>query len=302
MCFRKFLEFTQQSLSEIPAIGGIFKPKPKIAVLRMAGIIADGGLQRNAISYSKFEALIEEAFDIPHVKAVSLIINSPGGSAAQSALIGSHLRRLSEKKDIPVLAFIEDVAASGGYWLACAADEIYGQDVSIVGSIGVISSSFGFQDLIEKYGIERRVQTAGKEKSFMDPFQKLKPQDEKRLKTLQKELHESFISWVSVRRGEKLKGSNASLFEGQFWSATSAVEKGIIDGIGDVRSICDEKYGENLKYINITPSKGLIASLLQGEETKLSNLLHASKHNNYSLGEDIVSTIEAHAHWKRFGL
>ena len=160
---------TGDALGNAPLIGSLLKPKDKIAVLRLSGVIADGG-RRNSISHSRYEKLIDEAFETYNLKALCLIINSPGGSPAQSALISNQIRRLAKEKKIPVYAFIEDVAASGGYWLALAADHIYALPCSIVGSIGVISASFGFQELINRYGVERRVHTSGKEKGFLDPF------------------------------------------------------------------------------------------------------------------------------------
>ena len=184
------------TLGNLPLIGGLLKPKPRVSVIRLSGVIADSGPGRGGISHHRYEKSIFYAFEEFDLQAVLLVINSPGGSPAQSSLIGDQIRRLSEEKEVPVYAFVEDVAASGGYWLACAADEIYANETSIVGSIGVISASFGFKDVIEKYGIERRVHTSGKNKSFMDPFKDEKPADVKRLKGIQWELHETFIGWV----------------------------------------------------------------------------------------------------------
>lgn len=284
---------TCDAVGNIPVIGGIFKPKPKVAILRMSGVIADAGMKRGGISHHRFQSFIEEAFDVFDLKAVALVINSPGGSPAQSQLIGDHIRRLADEKDVPVYAFIEDVAASGGYWLACAADEIYGVSSSIAGSIGVISSSFGFQDLIEKHGIERRVHTAGKDKSFLDPFTEEKPADVKRLKGLQADLHEIFKAWVRERRGDRLKGADKDVFEGQFWTADKAIELGILDGIGEVRSFAKEKFGEDIKFAEFGPEKRLLASLL-GADVKASL--------KSSLAEDIAEAVETKAAWGRYGI
>lgn len=281
--FGKLCEF----LGDVPVIGGIFKPRPKVSVLRLSGIIAEGG-RKASISYARYEKSIEQAFDVHKLKAVALVINSPGGSPAQSALVANAIRKAAEKEDVPVYAFIEDVAASGGYWLACAADEIYGTDVSIVGSIGVISAGFGLQDLISRYGIERRVHTAGKEKSFLDPFTEEKPADVKRLKDLQKDLHESFKDWVRTRRSEKLEAADKDIFEGQIWLSAEAQKLGIIDGTGDIKTVCEEKFGEDVKLSDYSPDRGLLSNLLSGAR--------------FSLSRDIVNTLEERSLWSRYGL
>lgn len=288
---KKLIGKTCEALAEAPVIGPLFEPRPKVAVVRLSGIIADG-MRRQSISHHKFEKLIEDAFDVYDVKAVALAINSPGGSPGQSALVASHIRHLADEKDIPVYAFVEDVAASGGYWLACAADEIYAQDVSIIGSIGVISASFGLQELAQRHGVERRIHTAGKEKSFLDPFQEEKPADVKRLKTIQKELHTAFIDWVKERRGTKLKGEKKDLFEGQFWTAGPALKKGLIDGAGDLRRFCRDKFGENTKFIEFTPDKRFFSGLLGGCDIKFSQ----------SLPDDLLEALENKTIWNRYGL
>ena len=281
-----------QCIGDIPVIGGIFKPKPKVAVIRLSGVIADAGMKRGGISHAKLQKHIADAFDVFDLKAVALVINSPGGSPAQSTLIGDQIRKLADEKEVPVYAFVEDVAASGGYWLACAADEIYATPASIVGSIGVISASFGFQDLIGKYGVERRIYTAGKDKSFMDPFVEEKPGDVKRLQTLQTDMHDIFKDWVRERRGERLSGADKDIFEGQFWTAQPAIELGIIDGIGEARSFAREKFGETIKFVEFGADKGLLQSLL-GADAKLS----AS-----GIADDLAETLETKAMWGRYGL
>ena len=232
MSIKTFINGLRDDLKDVPVLGALLTPKPKVAVIRMSGVIADGSGRKETISYNAYKDLITKAFEIHKLQAVALVINSPGGSPAQSALIGKLIRDLAEEKEVPILAFVEDVAASGGYWLACAADEIYALDVSIVGSIGVISASFGLKELAERYGVERRIHTSGKEKSFLDPFLEEKPADVKRLKGLQRELHDRFIEWVVTRRGDRLTGSDKELFEGAFWTGARAKELGLIDEIG----------------------------------------------------------------------
>ena len=222
-------------IGNIPIIGGIFKPKPRVSVIRLSGVIADSGPGRPGISHNKYEKYIEHAFDEFDLKAVLLVINSPGGSPAQSALIGDQIRRLSEEREVPVYAFVEDVAASGGYWLACAAEEIYANETSIIGSIGVISASFGFKELIEKHGVERRLHTSGKNKSFMDPFMAEKPADVKRLKELQWDLHETFIGWVKDRRGDVNRPVTAAPAVCAAAEGLQAFEVGQAMGKGPVR-------------------------------------------------------------------
>lgn len=280
-------------IKKLPVIGDWLEPCPKVSVVRFAGVIADSNSRRQGISHHRFSKIIEKAFDKTGIEAVVLLINSPGGSPAQTSLIASQIRQLAEEKELPVFAFVEDVAASGGYWLACAADEIYTQDTSIVGSIGVISASFGFEDFIEKHGINRRVHTSGKEKSFLDPFVAEKTGDITRLKSIQKEMHVSFIDWVKDRRGEKLKGTDKDMFEGQFWTASPALDKGIIDGVGDVRSVMREKYGDNVKLIDLTPDRKI--PLLGALSAKLDI-------GGGSLADDVLDTIETRAVWSRYGL
>jgi serine protease SohB len=194
---------------------------------------------------------LERAFTAKDCAAVALVINSPGGSAAQSALIANRIRTLADENKKPVFAYVEDVAASGGYWLACAADEIFADENSIVGSIGVIASSFGFEDAIRRLGVQRRLYTAGARKSLLDPFGPEKAEDVARLKHLQGEIHANFIAWVRKRRGAKLAGDDAALFEGDFWTGTQALTLGLIDAIGEPRSDLRKRYGEKVRYRGI---------------------------------------------------
>lgn len=292
MGLKKTLCKTCAALGDVPIIGGLFKPKPKVAVMRLSGILSESNARRGSFSHKTTEKMIEEAFDTLKLQGVLLIINCPGGAPAQCSLIGDHIRRLADEKKVPVYAFVEDVAASGGYWLACAADEIYANDTSIVGSIGVISASFGFQELIGKYGVERRVHTSGKQKSFLDPFMEEKPVDVKRLKAIQSDMHEIFINWVKLRRADKLEGKDSELFEGEFWLAPQALQYGLIDGMGEARSFAKEKFGEDIKFKEFGPDKKLLPSLL-GTDAKLSGA---------SLAEDAIDTIEAKSIWGRYGL
>ena len=244
---------------ELPIIGDFLKPSKKISVVKMSGIIAESGFRGKGISFSKFDDVLEKAFDKSGLEAVALIINSPGGSPAQSMLIGDKIRKLSEEKKVPVYAFVEDVAASGGYWLACAADEIYALPVSIVGSIGVISTGFGLEDFIEKHNIKRRVYTAGTQKSFLDIFSEEKEEDIKRLKVSLNSIHDEFKGWVRSRRGDRIKGTDEDLFEGQFWVAREIAETGLIDGYGNYHEILKEKFGKEIKLVDISPKKSMFS-------------------------------------------
>lgn len=221
------------------------KSDPEVAVIRMQGVIASGN--RGTLSDQALAAAIERAFAKGKPSAVALQINSPGGSPVQSSLIGARIRRLAEEKDIPVFAFVEDVAASGGYWLAVAADEIYADPSSIVGSIGVISAGFGAHELIARYGIERRVYTAGTSKSMLDPFRPENEKDVARLKGILEDLHQNFIGHIKDRRGDKLT-DEIDLFTGEVWLAAKAQELGLIDGTGHLKSVMKDKFGEKVKF------------------------------------------------------
>ncbi|HEX9328098.1 MAG TPA: S49 family peptidase, partial [Reyranella sp.] len=221
-----------------------FRRGPVVPVVRLSGIIASGGLLGSrGLSIESVAPLLKRAFDTRGAKAVALSINSPGGSPVQSALIGQRIRLLAAEKDVKVIAFVEDVAASGGYWLACAADEIIVDPSSIVGSIGVISSSFGFQDLIARFGVERRLHTSGERKSMLDPFRPENPEDVERLHRLQAEIHDGFKDWVRGRRAGKLSGDEATLFSGEFWTGKRGLELGLVDGLGELRATLQARYG-----------------------------------------------------------
>lgn len=278
-------------IATFPFIGKMFEPKKRVAVLRMSGVIADQSNRKSGISWSRYMPLLEKTFDVPDLDEVCLVINSPGGAPAQCSLISTVIRDLSKEKNVPVSAFVEDVAASGGYWLACSADKIYAQPSSIVGSIGVIAAMFGLDKVIKKYDVERRVYTAGEQKAFLDPFQPEDAKDIKRLKDMQKVIHRNFIDWVKERRGKKLTGTDKTLFEGQIWVGQDAVDRGLIDGIGDVWSEMRKKYGQKVKFIAIEPEKSFIQSLITGQA--------ASRIPN---AEDMISAVETRLEWQRWGL
>lgn len=221
------------------------KSTPLVSVIRLSGAIGMAG--RGSLNDVSLAPVLEKAFRKGKPAAVALEINSPGGSPVQSSLIGARIRRLSDKHDVPVVAFVEDVAASGGYWLACAADEIYADDSSVVGSIGVISSGFGAHVFLARQGIERRVYTAGRSKSMLDPFRPEKEEDVERLKILLGDIHDNFISHVKDRRGDKLT-KTADVFTGEFWLAGKAKEHGLIDGIGHLRPKMEEQFGEKVRF------------------------------------------------------
>ncbi len=232
-------------LSRLPLT--TIQPAPLVTVVRLTGVIGRvGGLQRG-LTLAALADSIEAAFKPKRLSAVALAINSPGGSPVQSSLIAGRIRQLSEEKKIPVLGFIEDVAASGGYWLATAADEIYANEASIVGSIGVISAGFGFNQLLDRIGVERRVHTQGAHKAMLDPFRPEQPADVARLLALQAELHDGFKAVVRHRRGDKLKGDDQLLFEGDVWTGRGALDLGLIDGIGDLRGVLRRRFGDKVK-------------------------------------------------------
>jgi serine protease SohB len=218
--------------------------KPTVAVVKMSGVISAGA--RSGLCDQTLSPILEKAFKKGQHEAVALLINSPGGSPVQSSLISSRVKRLAKENQMPVYAFVEDVAASGGYWLACSADEIYADTGSIIGSIGVISAGFGFQELIDKYGVERRVHTAGKSKSMLDPFKKESPEDIKRLKRILSEMHELFITYVEKTRGGKLTQKD-DIFTGEIWLGEKAKELGLIDGIGHLDNVMKEKFGNKTR-------------------------------------------------------
>lgn len=268
------------------------KPRPRVAVLRLNGVIGAVSPLRQGLSIATVAPTLERAFAMPRLSAVAIVINSPGGSAAQSHLIYRRIRALAAEKKVPVLAFVEDVAASGGYMIACAADEIIADPASLVGSIGVVSASFGFDKLIERIGVDRRVHTQGDAKAMLDPFRPENPEDVARLKAIQADVQALFTSLVSERR-PKLDTSQ-SLFTGAVWSGRQALELGLIDVLGDARSVLRERYGEKVDFRMIAEQKGsLIARLLRRAGPGQSSA---------GLPEAWIGAIEERAAWARFGL
>ncbi len=254
---------------------------PVVPVIRLQGVIASGA-RGAALNDAGAAAMIEKAFRRSRLAAVAIVVNSPGGSPVQSSLIAARIRRLAQEKKVKVIAFVEDVAASGGYWLACAADEIWADESSIVGSVGVISSSFGFQDFIARHGIERRVHTAGRSKSMLDPFRPEEPEDVARLGQLQSQIHQSFIDHVRTRRGARLSGDD--LFTGEIWVGRGAIGVGLIDGIGHVVPKLKELYGDKVRLVPYRQRKPLIPRL------------------STRIADEAAAWVEARAHWARFGL
>jgi signal peptide peptidase SppA len=274
-----------------------FSRHPVVPVLRFNGPIGLATPLRPGISIASYATPIEKAFSLSKLPTVAVVINSPGGSPVQSNLIFRRIRRLAEEKNKRVYVFCEDVAASGGYYLAIAGDEIYADPSSIIGSIGVISQSFGFVKAIDKLGIERRVYTAGSNKSTLDPFLPENPEDVARLKAIQSDVHDVFIGLVKERRLGKLKGADSELFSGAFWAGPRAVEHGLIDGISDVRSKMQQLYGENVRLKVVEPEKpGLLGRVLRGSGVT------ASDGFQLAFADDLVSAIETRALWSRFGL
>jgi len=267
-----------------------FRRGPVVPVVRLSGVIAAGGLLgARGLSIESVAPLLAKAFQTRGAKAVALSINSPGGSPVQSALIAQRIRLLAQEKNLPVIAFLEDVAASGGYWLACAADEIVADPASIVGSIGVVSAGFGFQELIARHGIERRVHTSGESKSMLDPFQPEKAEDVERLKRLQAEIHDGFKGWVRERRGTRLKGEDSLLFTGEFWTGKRGLDLGLVDSIGELRTTLQQRYGAKVHLPVIAARRRLLARFGLGSSLDM-------------IGPSTLAAIEERAHWQRFGL
>ena len=266
-----------------------FKKKKIIPHIRLTGVIGSSGRFKQGIDFSGQQEIIKKAFSFKKAKNIAISINSPGGSPVQSHLIHDYIRQLAKKNEKKVIVFAEDVAASGGYLIACAGDEIYANSSSIIGSIGVISASFGFQDAIKKIGIQRRVYTAGKNKSTLDPFKEEKEEDIERIKKLQLELHSDFIDVVKKSRGSKLKEPEKNnTFTGEFWSGTASMKLGLIDGIGNAEQILREKFGEDIVIKKLEKQKSFIAKKLS---SSIDNQI-----------DNLASVMEERALWQKFGL
>jgi serine protease SohB len=256
--------------------------RPLVSVIRLSGVIA-ASTRGATLSDQALAPAIERAFTKGKPAAVALVLNSPGGSPAQSALIAARIRRLADEKKIPVHAFVEDVAASGGYWLACAADDIWVDDSSILGSIGVISAGFGFADAIARIGVERRVYTAGSDKSLLDPFRPENPDDIARLREIQDQIHRAFIAHVKARRGSRLS-TEEDLFTGRFWAGRRAVELGLADGVAHIAPKLKALYGDKLRVQQFGPKRGLFQRF------------------GASLTAEITAGVEDRGLWSRYGL
>jgi serine protease SohB len=270
-----------------------------VPVVRLSGVIGAVTPLRPGLTLAGVAKMLERAFATRHAKAVALVINSPGGSPVQSRQIYLRIRQLAAEKKLPVLVFVEDVAASGGYMIACAGDEIFCDPSSILGSIGVVGGSFGFVDLIKRIGVERRLYTAGEHKATLDPFLPEDPDDVARLKALQREIHAIFIALVKESRGARLKGNEDDLFTGEYWAGEKSVALGLADKIGDIRSTLRERFGEKVLTPVIAPASGMLAGLL-GRRSPGAGAL-AAFDGMAGLPDDLISALETRAIWARFG-
>jgi signal peptide peptidase SppA len=267
-------------------------PPPQVAVLRFDGLIGARGPR--ALSLRRFAGAIERAFQLRNLKAVALAINSPGGSPVQSSLLTRRIRQLAQEKEVPVFAFAEDVAASGGYWLALAADEIFAEDTSLLGSIGVITASFGFAEALRRLGVQRRLYTAGENKSLLDPFLAEDPKGIERLTALQRDMHDSFKDMVRDRRGAKLKAEESALFNGEVFTGKRALELGLIDGIGEIRGVMRQRYGEAVKLRVVEPERRRFSLLSRFGRPRRPDITE--------IAFDLLARLEERLIWARFGL
>lgn len=270
-----------------------------IPVVRLSGVIAAESaspISRNNLSISAIAEALEKAFANKKAPAVALIINSPGGSPVQSHMIHKRIRALAAEHGKPVIGFVEDAAASGGYMIACAADDIYADPSSVVGSIGVISAGFGFSEAISRLGIERRVVTAGSRKGMLDPFSAVNPDDVERLKRLQARVHELFVSLVRARRGAKLAEGEAELFSGEFWSGAQALELGLIDGLGDIRAVLRERFGDKVKIELISSERGFFSRRSPAITTTIGARLAET------MLDRVITRLDERSLWGRIGL
>lgn len=266
------------------------KTPPVVVVLSLHGAIGVQSRRGRALDLARLEPLLTQAFAVKGAKAVAINVNSPGGSPVQSALIHDRIRALAEEKKLPVHMFAEDVAASGGYMLLLAGDDIHAHPASIIGSIGVVYGGFGFAEAIRRLGIERRLHTAGARKGMLDPFLPENPDDVARLKVIQAQVHDFFKGMVEARRGGKLKGDPAELYSGDVWLGQRALDLGLVDGLGDLRSVMREKYGKKTQF-----------KVLGRERNLLRGLFGLHGRDRASLAEDVLATMETRALWSRFG-
>jgi signal peptide peptidase SppA len=270
-----------------------------VPVVRLSGVIGAVTPLRPGMSLTGVAKTLERAFATKNAKAVALMINSPGGSPVQSRQIYLRIRQLAAEKKLPVLVFVEDVAASGGYMIACAGDEIFCDPSSILGSIGVVGGAFGFQDLIKKIGVERRLYTAGEHKAMLDPFLPENPEDVARVKALQREIHAIFIALVKQSRGGRLKGADHLLFTGEYWAGETSVSLGLADAIGDLRSTLRARYGDKVLTPVIAPATGMLSNLLGRRSAGAGTL--TSLDGIAGLPDELISALETRAIWAKFG-
>ena len=270
-----------------------------VPVVRLSGLIGAVTPLRPGMSLAGVARILERAFAMKNAKAVALVINSPGGSPVQSRQIYLRIRQLAAEKKLPVLAFVEDVAASGGYMIACAGDEIFCDPSSIMGSIGVVGGSFGLQELIKKIGVERRLYTAGEHKAMLDPFLPENPDDVARLKALQREIHAIFIALVKQSRGSRLKGADDVLFTGEYWAGERSVSLGLADAIGDLRSTLRARYGDKVLTPVVAPPTGLLSGLLGRKSAGAGTL--GQLDGFAGLPDEVISALESRAIWAKFG-
>jgi signal peptide peptidase SppA len=293
-------KLTDRLASKLPVLADRADRRPVVAVVKLHGVITPTPtpVGRGAVSLASVETALTRAFGHDRLVAVALAVNSPGGAPTQSALIGERVRQLAADKSVPVLAFCEDVAASGGYWLACAADEIYAHSTSMVGSIGVVSAGFGFTDLLERFGVQRRVHAAGEHKVRLDPFRPESPEDVEWLGGLHAELHKQFIDLVRSRRGDKLTGTDDELFSGEVWTGARALELGLVDGLGTMRGVLANRYGD-AHILVAEPRRPLLARLGVGGAAGIRLGLGGSPIDALFAG---IDALEQRAAWSRFGL
>lgn len=266
----------------------LFDRRPRVALLRLAGLITarpPGPFAAGTLSAEGVGPLLERAFGLRRLAAVVIVVNSPGGSPVQASLIGARIRDLAERKKLPVIAVAEDAAASGGYWIACAAEEIVADPASIIGSIGVIRAGFGFAEAIGRIGVERRIRTAGAEKAFLDPFRPETEAERARLDEILAALHAEFIAWVKARRGGRLKAPDSVLFSGRFWTGREALDLGLIDSLGSAEATIRARFGEKANILRLGPRRPpLLARLFGGGAAAL------------------LAAAEERAAWARLGL
>jgi signal peptide peptidase SppA len=270
-----------------------------VPVVRLSGVIGAVTPLRPGMSLAGVARTLERAFATRNAKAVALVINSPGGSPVQSRQIYLRIRQLAAEKKLPVLVFVEDVAASGGYMLACAGDEIFCDPSSILGSIGVVGGTFGFQELIKKIGVERRLYTAGAHKAMLDPFLPENPDDVARVKALQREIHAIFIALVKQSRGDRLKGADDVLFTGEYWAGETSVSLGLADTIGDLRSTLRARYGDKVLTPVIAPATGMLSGLLGRKSAGAAT--QTALEGFAGLPDELISALETRAIWAKFG-